>query len=328
MASFPVVRPRRLRANPQIRDLVRENRLHPASLVMPLFLRPGKKEKRPIATMLGIEQFSPDLALKEAEAILKAGVRSVLLFGVVETKDAQASSGHSEDGVVQQTIRILKKELPELLLIADVCMCDYTDHGHCGVVVEEGEEKVIDNDSSLEILSRIAGSMARAGADIIAPSDMMDGRVAKIRDELDAAGFKNIPIMSYAVKYASAFYGPFREALNSAPQFGDRKSYQMDVANAREAIREARQDVEEGADILMVKPAISSLDIIRALRENFELPLAAYQVSGEYAAIKFAAQHKAFDEEAAVLESWTAIRRAGADIVISYFAKEYAKALG
>jgi porphobilinogen synthase len=328
MPLFPTLRPRRLRATPQIRDLVRETRLHRSGLVMPLFVRPGKKERRPIVSMPGIEQFSPDLALREGEAILKEGVGAILLFGIPEGKDAGASWGFREEGVVQHTIRLFKKELPELLLIADVCLCDYTDHGHCGVVLENEGKKVIDNDATLEILSKIAGSMARAGADIVAPSDMMDGRVLKIRDELDAAGFKNLPIMSYAVKYASVFYGPFREALESVPKFGDRRSYQMDPANFREALREAKQDIEEGADILMVKPALSSLDILHALRENFDLPLAAYQVSGEYAAIKFAAQHKAFDEKAAVLETWTAIRRAGADILVSYFAKEYAKDLG
>ena len=327
MAQFPTIRPRRLRETPSIRRLVRETHLHPGNLVMPLFVRPGKDIRKPIALMPGIEQLSPDLALRECESILKAGVGSVLLFGIPTKKDEQATWGAREDGVVQQTISLIKKKLPELLVIADICLCDYSDHGHCGVVVEEHGKKVIDNDSTLEILSKIAGSMARAGADMVAPSDMMDGRVQKIRDELDAAGFKQLPIMSYAVKYASAFYGPFRDALESTPKFGDRKSYQMDPANFREAIREAEQDLEEGADILMVKPALTSLDVIHALRERFAVPLAAYQVSGEYASIKFSAQHKVFDEKTAVLESWTAIRRAGADILISYFAKEYAKFL-
>jgi porphobilinogen synthase len=310
-----------------IRDLVAETRLDKNSLVMPLFIRPGKKIRQPIVTMPGIEQLSPDESLKEVEVILKAGVRSILLFGIPEAKDPQASWGYREDGVIQNSIQLIKGKFPELVIISDVCLCDYTDHGHCGVVMEKDGRRVIDNDSSLEILSQIAGSMARAGADIIAPSDMMDGRVQKIRDELDAAGFKELPIMSYSVKYASAFYGPFREALESAPQFGDRKSYQMDFRNAREAIREAEQDIEEGADILMVKPASLYLDVIHSLRQRFHHPIAAYQVSGEYAAIKFAAQNKAIDETAAVLESWTAIRRAGADIIVSYFARDFAKYL-
>lgn len=327
MALFPTVRLRRLRENPLVRDLVREVRVHPSNLVMPIFVKAGKKERKPIATMPGIFQLSPDEALKECEALVKSGIRSALFFGIPETKDAVASSGKGEKGVVQQALTLIKKEIPELLLIADVCLCDYTDHGHCGIVREEGGKPQVDNDATLEVLSQIAGSMARAGADLIAPSDMMDGRVQKIRDELDAAGFKHTPILSYAVKYASAFYGPFREALDNKPRFGDRRGYQMDVGNLREAFREAEQDLEEGADILMVKPALSSLDIIRGLRERFDVPLAAYQVSGEYAAIKFAAQAGAVDERAAVLETWTALKRAGADILITYFAKEYVGAL-
>lgn len=324
MAHFPIVRPRRLREDPRIRRFVAETRVHPAQLVMPLFVGAGKARRQPIAAMPGISRLSSDEVLKEGEALLKAGVRAVLLFGVSEEKDAVASAGYREDGVVQRAIALLKKNLPELLLIADVCLCDYTDHGHCGLIQEKDGVKTVDNDSTLEVLSKIAGSLARAGADLIAPSDMMDGRVAKIRDELDAAGFKHLPILSYAVKYASAFYGPFREALQSAPKFGDRKSYQMDPSNAREAIREAAQDIEEGADLLMVKPAMAYLDIIKTLRENFPVPLAAFQVSGEYAAIKFAAAQGAFEEKAAVLESWTAMKRAGADIIISYFSKDYA----
>lgn len=327
MAHFPSVRPRRLRENPAIRDLVRETRVDPANLVMPVFVRPGKRERRPIVAMPGIAQLSPDEALRECEAVAKAGVKAVLLFGIPEGKDASASWGHREDGVVQQALRLVKKEIPELLLIADVCLCDYTDHGHCGIVQEADDLPRIDNDSTLEVLSKIAGSMARAGADVIAPSDMMDGRVQKIRDELDAAGFKQLPILSYAVKYASSFYGPFREALESAPKFGDRRGYQMDPANFHEAFREAEQDLEEGADILMVKPALTSLDVIRALRDRFDVPLAAYQVSGEYAAIKFAAQQGVIDEAAAVLETWTVLKRAGADIIISYFARDYAASL-
>jgi len=327
MAKFPIIRPRRLREDPRIRRLVSETRVHPDQLVMPLFIREGKELRRPINAMPGVDQLSPDQALKEGEALLKSGVRSVLLFGVSEEKDAIASAGYREDGVVQKAIGLFKKRLPEMLLIADVCLCDYTDHGHCGLVQDKAGEKTVDNDSTLEVLSKIAGSLARAGADIIAPSDMMDGRVAKIRDELDAAGFKHLPILSYAVKYASAFYGPFREALDSTPQFGDRKGYQMDPANAREAIREAAQDIEEGADILMVKPAMAYLDILKSLRDHFTVPLAAFQVSGEYSAIKIAAAKGVLDERAAVMETWTAMKRAGADIIISYFAGEYAKDL-
>lgn len=328
MAKFPNIRMRRLREDPRVRRLVQETALHRSDLVMPLFVRPGKGERKAIKTLPGIEQVSPDQALKECEAIAKLDIPAVLLFGIPPEKDAEASWGSKPEGVVQQAIQLIKKEIPELLLITDVCLCDYTDHGHCGVVHEETGRKFIDNDASLEVLSRIAGSMARAGADIIAPSDMMDGRVERIRDELDAAGFKHLPILSYAVKYASSFYGPFREALESAPKFGDRRGYQMDPANAREAIREAELDVEEGADILMVKPALPYLDILRTLREKFNLPLAAYQVSGEYSAIKFAAQNGAIEEEAAVFETWTAMKRAGADILVTYFAKEYAKLLG
>lgn len=327
MAKFPTLRGRRLREDPRVRRLVQETRVVSQNLVMPLFIVKGKKQRRPIRSMPGIEQLSPDEVLKEGEALLESGVETVLLFGVSEEKDATASAGYQENGVVQQALGLLKKNLPELLTIADVCLCDYTDHGHCGLVQEVRGKKIIDNDSTLEVLSKIAGSLARAGADMVAPSDMMDGRVAAIRDELDAAGFKHLPILSYAVKYASSFYGPFREALGSSPQFGDRKGYQMDPANAREAIREARQDLEEGADILMVKPALPYLDVLKTLRDTFPVPLAAFQVSGEYAAIKFAAAQGAFEEKAAVLESWTAMKRAGADILISYFAKDFAKHL-
>lgn len=327
MAQFPLIRPRRLRDNPKIRHWIQENHLHVDSLVMPIFVRSGKKIKRAIKTMPGIFQLSPDEVLKECEALLKANVKSILLFGIPPKKDALASWASRDDGVVQEAIGLIKKKFPELLLIADVCLCDYTDHGHCGVIKQEGKTLSIDNDASLEILTKIAASLARAGADVIAPSDMMDGRVSKIRDELDAVGFKHLPILSYAVKYASSFYGPFREALESAPRFGDRKGYQMNPANLREAFREAEQDIEEGADILMVKPGLSSLDVIYALRQRCQLPIAAYQVSGEYAAIRFAAQKGAFDETAAVLESWMALRRAGADIIVSYFARDFAKYL-
>jgi len=325
MANFPTIRPRRLRHNPQIRRLVRETRLNRDMLVMPFFVRSGKGLRKPIASLPGLDQVSPDELLKDAKALLKGGVRALMIFGIPEKKDPMGSWAYREDAPVQQAIRLLKKHIPEMLIIADVCLCDYTDHGHCGLVQGEGEGRSIDNDSSLEVLSKIAGSLARSGADIVAPSDMMDGRVQKIRDELDAAGFKELPILSYAVKYASSFYGPFRDALESKPQFGDRRSYQMDPANQREALREAEQDLQEGADILMVKPALSSLDILQLLRDKIQVPLAAYQVSGEYASIRFAAQHGALHEESAVLETWTAIARAGADILVTYFARDFAK---
>jgi len=325
MAHFPTIRLRRLRQSQKIRNLVRETRLSRQMLVMPYFVRAGKGLRKAISSLPGLEQLSPDEVLKEAKSLLKSGVSALMLFGIPEDKDPQGSAAYREDGVIQETLRLLKKQVPEMLVIADVCLCDYTDHGHCGLVTGEDRAKIIDNDSSLEILSKIAGSLARAGADIVAPSDMMDGRVQKIRDELDAAGFKELPILSYAVKYASSFYSPFRDALESAPQFGDRRSYQMDPANKREALSEAEQDLDEGADILMVKPALSSLDIVASLRDEFAVPIAAYQVSGEYAAIKFAAQHKALHEESAVLETWTAIRRAGADILVTYFARDYAR---
>jgi len=327
MAKFPTVRLRRLREDSRVRSLIQETRVFPEQLVMPLFVRAGKKLRRPIAAMPGQDQLSPDEVLREAEILLERGVGAVLLFGITDEKDAVGSVGSREDGPVQSAIQLLKKKLPELLIISDVCLCDYTDHGHCGVVVEEDGQKRVDNDASLELLSRIAGSMARAGADIIAPSDMMDGRVAAIRDELDAAGFKHLPILSYAVKYASSFYGPFREALESAPSFGDRRSYQMDPANGREAIREAEQDLAEGADMLMVKPALPYLDVLKTLRERFSVPLAAFQVSGEYTALRLAAQAGVLEEKAAVLETWTAMARAGAQLLITYFAKDYAPAL-
>lgn len=321
---FPIQRPRRLRENSTLRQLVQETRLSPNQLVMPLFVQAGKNLQTPIQSLPGLHKLSGDLILKECEKLLKNGVKAVLLFGIGKNKDAIASEASDPKSPLPQAVSLIKKELPEMLLIADVCLCDYTDHGHCGLVVEREGQKVIDNDSSLEVLSKISGTLARAGADVIAPSDMMDGRVAKIRDELDAAGFKHLPILSYAVKYASSFYGPFREVLDSTPAFGDRRSYQMDPANAREAIKEAQLDLEEGADILMVKPALLYLDVLKTLREKFTCPLAAYQVSGEYAMLKLAGQAKAVDLEKAVQETWTSMSRAGADIIVSYFAKEYA----
>lgn len=329
MSAYPILRMRRLREHPGVRQLVQETRVSPQNLVMPYFVKAGKAKRVPIKSMPGMAQLTPDEVLKEARGLLKAGVSAVLLFGVVDKskKDATASMASSENGPVQQAIRLLKKKLPQLLVIADVCLCDYTDHGHCGLITGQPGKQRVANDSSLEILSKIAASLARAGADVLAPSDMMDGRVAAIRDELDAVGFKHLPILSYAVKYASSFYGPFREALESAPSFGDRRGYQMDPSNAREARREAELDLQEGADILMVKPALAYLDVLKDLRERFDVPLATYQVSGEYASIKFAAQHGAIEEKTAVLETWTAMKRAGADIIISYFARDYASFL-
>ncbi|MCB1215345.1 MAG: porphobilinogen synthase, partial [Deltaproteobacteria bacterium] len=281
--SFPIQRPRRLRENPGVRRLVGETSLSARQLVMPLFVQKGKKLQKAIKTLPGLFKFSPDLILKECEGLLKKGVNTVLLFGIGDKKDPLATEGSDPKSPLPEAISLLKKKLPEMLVIADVCLCDYTDHGHCGLVLDREGQKVIDNDSTLEVLSKISGTLARAGADVIAPSDMMDGRVAKIRDELDAAGFKHVPILSYAVKYASSFYGPFREVLDSRPAFGDRKSYQMDPANAREALKEAKLDLEEGADILMVKPALPYLDVVKYLRDHLSCPLAAYKVSGEYA---------------------------------------------
>jgi porphobilinogen synthase len=323
MSPFPVHRPRRLRENPVIRSLIRETETSVGDLVFPIFVCSGKNIRRPIDSMPGIFQLSVDQLTKEAEELARLNIPAVILFGIPEKKDAIGSSGYSEKNVVCQAIEKIKNAAPRLIVITDVCLCEYTDHGHCGVV--RGEDKIIDNDATLELLSKMAGLFARAGADIIAPSDMMDGRVQKIRDELDAAGYKETPILSYAVKYASSFYAPFREAAESAPAFGDRCSYQMDPANIREAIREATLDIEEGADILMVKPALPYLDVIKTLREQFSVPIAGYQVSGEYSMIKAAAERGWLDEKKAVLESLTSIKRAGADFIITYFAKDAAK---
>lgn len=328
MSPFPIHRPRRLRENPSIRSLIRETQVEIGDLVYPLFIREGEKKNHPIPSMPGIFQHSLNQIAKEAKEIFKLGIPAVILFGIPKQKDDLASSGYEEGNIIAEAIDCIKQASPDLLVIADVCLCEYTNHGHCGMVGKnEAGQRIIENDSSLELLSRMAGAYARAGADIVAPSDMMDGRVEKIRDELDAAGYKDIPILSYAVKYASAFYGPFRDAAASAPKFGDRKSYQMDPANWREALREAALDLEEGADILMVKPALAYLDVIRMLRDNFEVPLAAYQVSGEYSMIKAAAQKGWIDEKKTVLETLTCIKRAGADFILTYFAKDAAKYL-
>jgi len=326
MSPFPVHRPRRLRENPVIRSLVSETDLSIEDLVYPLFISSGKKVRNPVKSMSGVFQLSVDQLAKEAKEISSLKIPAVILFGIPESKDEVGSAGYSEKSVVCQAIAALKESTPDLLVITDVCLCEYTDHGHCGVVTDErGGEKRIDNDKTLELLSKMAGAHVRAGADVVAPSDMMDGRVQKIRDELDAAGYKETPILSYAVKYASAFYAPFRDAADSSPQFGDRRSYQMDPANVREALREAALDLEEGADILMVKPALPYLDVIKTLREKFPVPLAAYQVSGEYSMIKAASEKGWIDEKKVVLESLTSIKRAGADFILSYFAKDVAK---
>ncbi|MEK6301852.1 MAG: porphobilinogen synthase [Acidobacteriota bacterium] len=317
-------RPRRLRRTESIRALVRETKLSPDDFVYPLFVCEGEGVRREIGSMPGCFNFSIDELVKETEAARRDGIRAVILFGVPDKKDAAGSQAYAEDGITQQAIRAIKREVKDIVVIADNCLCEYTDHGHCGVI-EDGE---VLNDPSLDLLARTAVSQAEAGADIIAPSNMMDGFVEAIRAALDGAGFEQIPIMSYAVKYASGFYGPFREAAQSAPQFGDRRGYQMDPANAREALKEAALDVEQGADILLVKPALPYLDIIRAVRERFDLPVAAYQVSGEYAMIKAAGRLGWIDEERVALETLTSIKRAGADIILTYFARELAQRLG
>jgi porphobilinogen synthase len=311
---------RRLRASESIRTLVRETRLEPSQFILPLFVCPGQGVRRPINSMPGHAQLSIDLLVQECAEACRLGLGGVLLFGIPETKDEQASGAYDDQGIVQQALRAIKREAPGLLAITDVCNCEYTSHGHCGWVAD-GD---VDNDVTLEWLARTAVSHARAGADIVAPSDMMDGRVAAIRRALDENGFKNTPILSYAAKYASCFYGPFREAAESAPQFGDRRSYQMDPANGREALREIELDLEEGADMIMVKPAMPYLDIIREARNRWDVPIAAYQVSGEFSMILAAARNGWIDCQRAMLESLTSIRRAGADITITYFAKEAA----
>jgi porphobilinogen synthase len=320
---FPEYRARRLRRTATLRALTRETRLDPGQLVYPLFVIEGKNSRHPVASMPGVYQLSIDNLAAEARQLVALGIRAVILFGLPATKDHSGSSAHAKNGIIQRAIKELKNKVPELVVITDVCLCEYTDHGHCGFIIDNE----VDNDATLEILARVAVSHARAGADIVAPSDMMDGRVAEIRAALDEENFVNVPIMSYSVKYYSAFYGPFREAADSAPRFGDRASYQMDPANSREAIREATLDVEEGADILMVKPALAYLDIIARLRDEFDLPLAAYQVSGEYAMIKAAAANGWLDEERVMAETLIGIKRAGADIIITYFAKEMAQLL-
>jgi len=319
--GFPVVRPRRLRTSPALRRLVAETSLNVSQFVLPLFARSGKKLRRPIAAMPGVFQLSPDEIVREAATAHALGIPAVLLFGIPDKKDDRASGAYAKNGIVQQVTRLLKKELPSLLVITDVCLCEYMAHGHCGIV---HSGKIL-NDPSLRLLARTAASHAEAGADIVAPSDMMDGRVRAIRAELDNDGFFDTPIMSYAAKFASAFYGPFREVAESAPAFGDRRSYQMDAANGDEAIREVALDIQEGADLVMVKPALAYLDIIRRVKTEFGLPTAAYAVSGEHAMIKAAATNGWIDERAVTLESLLAMRRAGADILITYAAMDAAK---
>ena len=316
-------RPRRLRRSDSIRSLVRETRLAPDNFVLPLFVCPGSGVRREISSMPGVFNLSIDETVNEVSAAYDLGVRSIILFGLPESKDAVASGAYAEDGIVQRAIRAVRQSAPEMIIMADTCLCEYTSHGHCGVV--RGNEVI--NDESLELLARTALSQAAAGADLVAPSAMMDGQVGAIRELLDEQGFSNTPIMSYAVKFASGFYGPFREAAQSTPEFGDRRAYQMDPPNAREAMREAELDYAEGADILMVKPAVVYLDILRMVRDRFDVPLAAYHVSGEYALIKAAAQKGWIDEERVMLETLTSIKRAGADIILTYYAREAIRAL-
>jgi len=339
--AFPITRLRRLRRTEQLRSLVRETRLSPESFVYPMFVCPGEGMRNQVRSMPGVFNLSLDEAVKEARETYSLGVPAVILFGLPEKKDELATGAWTDEGIVQQTARAIKRGIPELILIGDVCLCEYMSHGHCGIVRSTPQslgaavaappaattDYEILNDASLELLARTSVSLARAGIDIIAPSDMMDGRVAAIRKGLDEAGFINTPILSYAAKFASGFYGPFREAADSAPQFGDRRSYQMDPANIREAMREIELDLEEGADIIMVKPALPYLDVIAAARERFDAPLAAYQVSGEYAMIEAAARNNWIDRDRVMMESLFSIRRAGANVILTYFAKDAAKLL-
>ncbi|MEK0314395.1 porphobilinogen synthase [Cohnella sp. 56] len=320
-----ITRHRRLRRSAGIRNLVRETRLHVHDLIMPIFVAHGDNVKTEISSMPGVFNLSLDRLDEEIDDIVSLGIQAVLLFGIPAAKDAVGTGAYADDGIVQQATRRIKRLAPNLVVIADTCLCEFTDHGHCGVVHEGDCGAVVDNDESLALLVRTAVSQARAGADIIAPSNMMDGFVGAIRDGLDEAGFTDIPIMSYAVKYSSAYYGPFREAAQSAPKFGDRKTYQMDAANVREALREAETDVREGADMLMVKPGLAYLDIVRLLKDKFDLPLVVYNVSAEYAMVKAAAMQGWIDERAIVMETLTGMKRAGADMIITYHAKDAAR---
>jgi porphobilinogen synthase len=328
--NFPVTRLRRLRRTEAMRSLVRETHLHPGALIYPLFICPGKGIRREIGSMPGVFNLSIDEAAKEAETCAALGIGGLLLFGLPEEKDELASGAWADYGIVQTALRELKKnrQLDSLVMIADVCLCEYTSHGHCGVVARDGDHYEIENDSSVALLAKTAASLAKAGADIVAPSDMMDGRVEAIRAALDEGGMEHTPVLSYASKFASAFYGPFREAADSAPQFGDRHSYQMDGANLREAMREIDQDLAEGADMVLMKPAMPYLDVIRAARERYDVPMGAYQVSGEYSMLQAAFAKGWLEPERAMMESLLGIRRAGADFIVTYFAKDAARVLG
>jgi porphobilinogen synthase len=328
--TFPAMRMRRMRQSEPLRALVRETMLDPGDLIYPLFICPGKGVRNPISSMPGVFNLSVDEAVREAEEAAQLGIGGLLLFGLPETKDEAGTGAWDENGIVQQALRALKASpaAKKLVLIGDVCLCEYTSHGHCGVVVKSGDNFDVDNDQTLELLARTAVSQAKAGADVVAPSDMMDGRVGAIRKALDAAGLKQTPILSYASKFASAFYGPFREAADSAPQFGDRRSYQMDGANLREAMREIDLDIEEGADMILMKPAMPYLDVVRAARERVDVPIGAYQVSGEYSMLRAAFEKGWLDQNRAMLESLLGMRRAGADFIVTYFAKDAAKLLG
>jgi porphobilinogen synthase len=327
--EFPATRLRRLRSSAAMRSLVRETHLHPGALVYPLFICEGEGVRREVGSMPGVFNLSIDEAVKEADACAALGIGGVLLFGVPDEKDEQGSGAWAADSITQRALRAIKADSASqsLVVMADVCLCEYTSHGHCGIVARDGEHYEIANDSSVELLAKAAASLAEAGADIVAPSDMMDGRVAAIRTALDVAGKHNVPILSYASKFASAFYGPFREAAGSTPQFGDRRTYQMDGANIREAMREIEQDIAEGADMLLMKPAMPYLDVIHEARQRFDLPMGAYQVSGEYSMLQAAFQRGWLEPERAMLESLLGIRRAGADFIVTYFAKDAAKAL-
>lgn len=317
MSVFPIYRPRRLRSNENLRRLVRETHLSVDDLIYPMFVVHGQDTANEITSMPGCYQYSVDRLVEAAKELVSLGIPGTILFGIPENKDAHGSEAYADDGIIQQAVRAIKDAVPDLLVITDVCLCEYTDHGHCGVI-EDGE---VQNDPTLDLLVQESVSHAQAGADVIAPSDMMDGRVGAIRYALDEEGYENIPIMAYSAKYASAFYGPFRDAAESAPQFGDRRSYQMDPANSEEALREVTLDIEEGADIVMVKPALSYLDVISQVKAEFQMPVAAYNVSGEYSMIKAAAQNGWIDEKRVALEVLTSIKRAGADMILTYFAK-------
>ena len=321
--NFPTYRPRRLRRNEKLRSMIRETTLEPGNFIYPLFVGPGKNKSQPVLSMPGVAQLTVDRVVRECQEVTALGIPAVILFGIPEHKDPTGSEACEDRGVVQQAIRAIKETVPDLLVITDVCLCEYTDHGHCGVV-KNGD---VDNDATLELLAQEALSHARAGADVVAPSDMMDGRVAAIRKILDDNNFNQTPIMAYAAKYASGFYGPFREAAESTPQFGDRRSYQMDPANVEEALREVELDIREGADIVMVKPALAYLDVIYRVKQKFGYPLAAYNVSGEYSMIKAAGQNGWIEEPRIMMEVLYAIRRAGADMILSYFAKDAARLL-